>query len=268
MHMIDFSFNGKRLSDFGYMVAYLQTSHEMSISLGSELSFTTIRNPQTHTDKIVKSEYKNLDPVQFDIIKKYGEKFTDMEMSHLMRWLNVKKYKKFEPIYDDASCGGVYFCGSFNLSAISVGANIVGFTLTFTPNSPFGYTNDQTNIYEITSENKTFSFYNYSDELGYLYPVSYEITTLKKGDLTIENNMDKSKNTVIKNCKVDEMITIDCINKKISSDSLHTTLANDFNYVFPRFYNDENEIENVCTVSLPCTIKVTYSFPRKIGVIV
>ena len=71
------------------------------------------------------------------------------------------------------------------------------------------------------------------------------------------------------NCVSGEKITLDCQNQIIQTDNAsHTSLCKDFNYNFPRFVSNELENKNVFTVSIPCSISITYSLIRKAGVFV
>lgn len=270
MHMVDFSYAGKRLSGYGCLVASIVTSREDNASLGSNITFETLKNSSTFVDRIVKVDYEKPASITFDICKKPSNGtsvFSDNEISFIMRWLNRKSFEVFRPIYDDGSYANIYFKGSFNVTAIYIAGEVVGFTLTFTANSPFGYDDEQNLIVDIDNSYDTFTFFNNSDEYGYLYPTQFIITCKSNGDFIMSNNIDI--NIVrINNCISGETITLDCCNKIIQSDKVHATLYNDFNYNYPRFVVNEDANENVMTVSLPCEIQIVYSFVRKGGIIV
>ena len=271
MHLVNFTFDGITLSDFGCIIASIVTSNNDSISLGSDLSFETIRNTSTFSDKLVAINYDNPEPIKFDICKNpCGENmnFTDAEISYLMKWLNKKAYKKFRPIYDDGSYSDIYFNGYFNVSAIYIGSNVVGFTLTFIQDSPFGYDTEKELNINISRANDMFTFYNNSDEEGYLYPSLFQVACASDGNLIITDNLDARNIVRVNNCVYGEIITFDCVNKVIQSNKSHPTLPNDFNYNFPRFISNESNSENIITVSLPCDISFKYSFIRKAGIIV
>lgn len=270
MYMKDFAYAGKRLSDFGCIVAYLNTSLPNNISLENKIKFETLKNTSTHINRVVKVDYETPSPVTFDICKNpCGNTmvFTDIEISYLMRWLNKKSYEIFRPIYDNGFYPDIYFKGSFNVSAIYIAGDVVGFTLSFTPNSPFAYDNEKDMVININAANESFAFYNNSDEYGYMYPVKFVITCKDTGNFTMTNDIDDNI-VKIDNCENGEIVTLDCYNKIITSNLSHPYLYNDFNYNYPRFVSNENTNRNVFTVSLPCSITVTYSYPRKAGIIV
>lgn len=272
MYMKDFSYAGRRLSDYGCIVAYANTSLSDSVSLGSEIKFETIKNRSTHTNRIIEVDYNEPASVTFDICKNpctnEDLKFSDVEISYMMSWLNKKRYEKFCPIYDDASYPEIYFKGSFNVSAIYVNGNVTGFTLTFTANAPYGFETERTIYYSLNGYG-TFEFYNNSDEYGYLYPNKFEITCNGNGDFEMSNSIDSRNIVKINKCLNGETIALDCQNKTIQTNhDSHSSICKDFNYNFPRFVSNEYENKNIFTVSIPCQIAITYSLIRKAGIVV
>ena len=272
--MIDFSYDEEKLSDYGCIVASIRTSFQDSVQIGTDISFDTIQNNATFMHKIINSKYDNVVTATFDICrnpclyKNQDMGFSDGEISHFMRWLNQKQYKKFKPIYKDGAYSDLYFYGSFTaISAIVTKGKTIGFTLTFLSNSPFGYIDDKEFTVSLQSANGQFIFYDDSDELGNLYPYFFQMECLSAGTLSIQNDRDR-KTTIIDGCLQGEVITMDCGNKVIQSSMAHTTLYNDFNYNYPRLINTKESRRNVFTVSLPCNIIIRYAPIRKAGIIV
>lgn len=270
MYLIDLTYANNRLSDYGCIVASVVTSNNTSVSMGSNLTLDTLRHYQTFEESILRAKYEESISVTFDIVKDPCQEdlsFSDKEISFFMRWLNRKEHDKFYPIYNDDSYPGVYFKGIFNVTAIHLGGKVIGFTLTFNSNSPFGYT-DKEDLLHVTDK---FTVYNDSDEIGYLYPALFEITCNENGTLTIQNDIDATNVVTINNCVAGEIITFDCINKIIQSSATHTRLYNDFNYNYPRLVSEDDSsiinTPNVFTVSIPCTVRIVYSSIRKAGIV-
>lgn len=272
MYMIDFTYANNRLSDYGCVIASTVTGNTDTAALGSSLQFETLRHSATFEETILTAKYEENVTATFDIIKNPCQNelvFSDKEISFFMRWLNRKQYDKFYPIYNDDSYPGVYFKGTFNVAAIKIGGKVIGFTLTFNSNSPFGYI-DKEDVLNVTD---SFVIYNDSDEIGYLYPNLFKVTCNINGNLEIENKTDDAQNKIIvNNCVAGETIIFDCINKIIQSSESHTKLYNDFNYNYPRLVSaDDSSIintQNVFTTSIPCSITIAYSSHRKAGIIV
>ena len=288
MYLVDFIYDGLKLSNFGCMVGNAVTSSDNAISMGSVVQLETAVNHGTYTSEIINADYPDVYTVTFDIFKKncgggYDGVFEDKEVTWFMRWLNRKDYHKFIPIYDNPKdFYRLFFMGTFTeCKAITMQGHVYGFSLTFTSNSPFAYLDYKPNTFNITELNQSividgssigcgsFSFYDTSEELGAVYPTSFVVKLKQSGDLIILNNMDSNgRYTQVKNCSSGEILTFDCIHKIITSSGHPTQrLYNDFNYVFPRLMNTFDNSLNVFYVSRKCEITINYNPIRKVGVI-
>ena len=293
MYLVDFVYDGLKLSDFGCMVGSAVTDNSDSIEMGSVVKLETVINHGSYRSEIVNADYPDVYTVTFDIFRTpcgngFGDYFDDKEVTWFMRWLNRKEYKKFVPIYDNPQeFYRIFFMGTFTeCKAISIQGHVYGFTLTFTSNSPFAYLDYKPNTFNVintgepfeiinptTKEEETllggtFTIYDESEELGAVYPKSFVITTKAAGNLVIKNNVDnKDRYTEVKSCVANETLTFDCIHKVITSDKTHNKLYNDFNYVFPRLSNDFYDHKNMFYVTLNSTVVIDYNPIRKVGVI-
>ena len=292
MYLVDFVYDGYRLSDYGCMVGSAVTENSDSIGMGSVVRLETVINHGSYRSEIVNADYPDVYMATFDVFKTpcddESDAFTEDEISWFMRWLNRKEYKKFMPIYDTDDFENLFFMGSFTeCRAISIQGQVYGFTLTFTSNSPFAYLDYDSNIFDVVNSGETFRITNpytkqsetltggtfalvdESEELGSVYPSKFIIKVSQAGRLVIWNEFDeKIRYTEIKNCVNNETLTFDCIHKVITSSNIHSGLSNDFNYVFPRLKNDMNNRLNVFHVSLNGKIEIEYKPIRKVGVIV
>ena len=288
MYLVDFIYDGLKLSNFNCMVGDAVTSSESSLSMGSVIELETAINHGSYTSEIINANYPEVYTVTFDIFKKpcgggHGDYFEDKEVTWFMRWLNRKDYHEFIPIYDnEQDFYRLFFMGTFTeCKAISLQGKVYGFALTFTSNSPFAYLDYKPNTFTVTDiclrrqisgkyvDCGSFSFNDTSEELGAVYPKSFVIKLSEDGDLIIQNDMDKpNRYTEIRNCSSGEIITLDCIHKVITtSNTGHTKIYNDFNYVFPRLSNTFKESRNTFYVSKRSEITIDYNPIRKVGVI-
>lgn len=274
-YMVDFSYHEEKLSDYGCIVAGINTGFQDSVQIGASIQFDTIKTRQNYKNKIINAGYSDVVSATFDVCKNpclyktmESRSFSDGEISHFMRWLNQKKYYKFKPVYENGTYSDLYFYGTFtSISSIVINGNVVGFTLTFTSDSPFGYVDDKEFQVSVTEAGGQFLFYDDSDEIGNLYPYFFQITCSAGGKLVISSDADK-KETVINNCVQNEIITMNCSSKTIQSSKAHATLYNDFNYNYPRIVNSLENRRNIFSVSLPCNIIMRYAPTRKAGIIV
>ena len=293
MYLVDFVYDGLKLSDFGCMVGSAVTSNNDSVEMGSVVKLETAINHGSYISEIVNADYPDVYSVTFDIFKKpcgggYKDVFEDKEVTWFMRWLNRKDYKKFVPIYDNPKdFYRVFFMGSFTeCKAINIHGQVYGFAVTFTSNSPFAYLDYKPNTFNVINTGEqfviinsatklqetltggTFSLYDESEELGAVYPKSFVIKLSAAGDLILKNSMDKAERyTEVRNCVADETLTFDCIHKVITSDKEHVKLYNDFNYVFPRLMNEFYDGMNKFSMTINGEVTVDYNPIRKVGVI-
>lgn len=275
MYLTDFVYDGVKLSSLGYLVGNAVSSNNDSASAGSKLDLQTVVNRGNNLTQIITAQYNEPITVTFDIIK-YACTDTadtivdDNEISFMMRWLNQTTYCKFFPIYNDLSLPNVYFKGTFTeINTVQLGGNVVGFSLTFSSNAPYGFIDYDTVELTIVNANGSCTYYDESDEYGINYPEQMVLTIGQSGNLEFLNELTQ-KTTIIENCLANEVITFDCIHRIITTDSsTHmNTLHKDFNYVFPHVSNTKATRENTFTSNLPCQIALTYAPIRKVGIVV
>lgn len=279
MSMTDFEYDGKRLSDIGFVVANITTDGSTeTVSIGSTLTWNTVKNNCSSINKITSTQYDEAYSTTFEICKdpcSYDNHYiNEEELRYIMRWLNRKEYHKFVPLQSDYVYSEIHYYGSFNLEAIKLSGEIIGLSLTFYTNAPFGFYETFEFEYEITQAMidtgmNTFTLIDNSDEIGRIY-LNVEVTTqgfTGTRDLVIRNSLT-GLSTEIKRCSGNETITMDGNNKIIqTSNAAHTRLCNDFNYAWLSIMNTFDTKENVYTVTAPCHIKLSYNPIRKIGVI-
>ena len=270
MQMIDFEFNGEKLSDRNLMLCNFDGSND-TIEVGNNVAITTIRVPNSNKHMSVGYSYEDVLAMEFSICKNFCNtdvlSISDTELNQIMRWLNRKRFCKFKPIYDDDSFKDVYFYGTFNVQVVKIGADIVGLNLSLTTNAPFGFVEPSIYNFTLNNENSEFVIDDTSDEIGHIY-CDVTIKCLEAGDLEISNSLDINNTVIIKNCMVNETITLYGMQKIIESDKNHTKLYNDFNYNFLRINNTYEDVKNIFTSNLSCEITITYTPVRKVGLIV
>lgn len=275
MYSTDFEYADKRLSDFGCITCTIDKDAGVEeINIGCDITFNTVKNNHSSIHSKTSSAYDNVYTTSFQIAKEYcgsnqdESYFTYEEVRNLYKWLNRHSYKKFKPYSNDNAYYDVHYYGSFNVDEVFVNGRVIGLTLHFTGNAPYGFADD-TNFQITTSEeNETFSLYGDSDEIeSTIYP-KVTINCLQDGDLKI-TNLTTSNYVYIANCISGEIITIDSEFKVImtNSEEHSVTLPNDFNYEYLDIYiGEEYDIENIYEVSIPCEITIAYSPIRKVGV--
>lgn len=283
MNFTDFEYNGRKLSEFGCIVCNLDSGSGglETKDVGNKLTFNKLTfkgKNNSQRFKLTDSNYEEPFTTTIEIMKHNCNDLEDVYMSDeevrsLVRWLNQKTFHKFKMIYPEGQFSNIYYNGSFNVQTIVLGDKIIGLSLTFEADSSYGFYEPITYNMDFSDTTNEFIIYDSSDESGFIYPETMKIEILENGNLTIANSLSDEK-TVIHNCVKGEVLTLDPNNKLIFSTKRDSTIANYFNYNFPKiinkndeYYSEEEYAKNVFTVNLKCNISLSYSPIAKIGVI-
>lgn len=264
LFFLDFEYDGLTLSDMGYIVCTFNSSGLETVTNGTAITFNTVPTLNGAKHEFVSTKYDNCMEPTLQICKNPNI-FDDMEISidefrYLSKWLNRKEFHKFRWTNEDNI--DLYCEASFNISKLEIGKRIYGLELSVVTNRPFPIQKKRTIIIENDIVNSVHHIYDTSDEEGFIYP-HMSITLKQDGDLEIWNTMD-DRTMKIQGCSNGEIITVDypCISSSIQSHKLE----NDFNWNFLRIINTFRNKRNDITISLPCTIELSYFPVVKAGI--
>ena len=264
MKAYDFEYDGLRLSDKGFVICKFDSSGVETIENGSVITFNTVSTMRGVKHELTSVEYADCLTATFQICKNLcldkNEEISLEDMRDIMRWLNRKGFHKFKLL--DNEYTGIYFEASFNVSKIEVGGRLCGFELEMFTNRPFAIHEPATVFIKNEVANEIKSVYSKSDDEGYVYP-NMEITITESGDLEIYS-IREDRTMVIRNCVAGEVITVDY--PIISSSLSSHKIQNDFNWRFFRIASSFKNRLNEIKISIPCTIKMTYSPVVKVGI--
>ena len=263
MKAFDFSYENKKLSDFGFVICNFGDKGLDTVSDGSQISFNTIPVAGGTKHELTSAQYEDCLGTTIQICK-YScngsiQEITSTEHRNLTKWLNRKKFLKFKPMSKEYI--DLYFEASFNVSRIELDGRLFGLELEVVTNRPFALKEPRIININNTVNNGKHSINDTSHEEGYIYPHT-EIVVANGGNLNIHNAIE-DRNTYIANCVAGEVITMDypVIKSSISSHNIQ----NDFNWNFFRVANTYENSRNDLTISLPCSIKIEYSPIVKVG---
>ena len=255
----DFEYAGEYLKDWGYMICSIENMSVVKTS-GSTLTFNNTSIMHGKLFELTASYYEDRMEITFQICKRPDcnnyqlRPISVYEQRELRRWLNRPNYHKFKLLQPDWA--DIFAEGSFNITNIEFGGEVYLLELEFVTNSPFAYHEPINLEFQTSSTNNQYSFYDKSDETGYIYP-DIEITCLESGDLQIHNS-NENRTTEIKNCSKNEVLTFS--RKLICSSSVDThRIQNDFNYIFLRVSNSYGKRKNILTFSKPVKVKLAYT---------
>lgn len=263
MKAYDFEYDGKKLSDYGFVICNFGSKGLDTVSNGSKITFNTISTLGGSKHDLINTVYEECLGTNIQICK-YScggdiDKISSTELRSLTKWLSRKKFLKFKIL--DEHYMDLYFEASFNISRIEMFGEVYGLELEVVTNRPFALKEQVTIKIENTIENGQHSINDTSHEEGYIYPYT-EIVVKQSGDLKIYNAIE-DRYTFIANCTAGEVITM---NYPVIQSSLSShNIQNRFNWNFLRVANTFRHSRNDLTISIPCTIIMKYSPIIKVG---
>lgn len=264
MRVFDFSYDGKNLSDFGFILCNFGSSKGLeTVSDGCQITFNTVPVLGGAKHNLINTEYEECLEDVWQICKyscKGGiQEITEPEHREITKWLNRKRFLKLKIL--DESHIDIYYEAAFNISKIKIDGKLFGFELEVKTNAPFAFKEPKTIFIKNTSQNGVHFLNDSSHEEGYIYPHT-EIVISEDGNLNIYSAIE-DRNTYIANCVAGEVITMDypVIQSSISSHNIQ----NDFNWNFFRVANTYENSRNDLIISIPCSIKIKYSPIVKVG---
>lgn len=267
MYAKNFTYDGTTLSSLGYTLCSFDNGSDRAT--GSEITFSTVALNKGNKYLLADYKYDKCLETTLYICKNPCNHsaqsdliITPAEFSTLSRWLNKKNYRPL--IFDATGWTDIIFEASFNVAAVLVGGDIYGLELQMTTNRPFAIKSAVTKTLTFTAASQAQTFNDDSDEIGFIYPTSMEVTCGAAGTLTLTNAIE-NRTTTVENCAANEKITF-AYPVISSSSSGHTTLLNDFNYIFPRVANTSSSKVNSITASMACTVVIIYNPIIKIAV--
>lgn len=262
LYACDFEYDGKYLSDYGFVICSFSGTSDYTISAGSKITFNKV---QRHSGKIYSlsgTQYDECITSEFDICKDPSEnddlQITSEEYRDIMRWLNRREFLKFNILSDDPiNQTPRYYNASFNVEKIMVNDILYGLALKMETDKPFGFGQDVRILWNISDVSRTYVLSDTSDEIGHTYP-SMTITCASAGDLKVHNDTEKCT-MIIKNVSVGEVINIDGSTHVITSSLNSHKIYDDFNFEYFRIGNSISNRSNKISVSLPCKLELRYS---------
>lgn len=266
MYAYNFEYDGKLLSDFGFIVCHFDNSGGLdTVNGGSEISFETAPSHSGKRNFAVGSEYKKCLTTTFQICKDpkiYNEdemEITAEEFRRISRWLNRREFLWFHGFdWCEPEISRPWVRASSNLSRIDLGNATVGIEVEMTTDSPFGYGDEVIKTFAFTADKLSQTFVDENDEIGETYP-ALNVTCNAAGTWTLADDITGCS-CEVENCANGEVLHFSGDTMVIETEALahQNTLANDFNYDFFRFGNTYEQRLNTFTATIPCTVELRY----------
>ena len=263
MYALDFEYDGRLLSNYGFIICEFDGQNGLSImETGYKITFNKVARNRGRVNSLVSTQYDECITAQFHICKNPDE-FDDLEITNdeyrdMVRWLNRHEFLQFRVLseaegVDRASC---YFNATFNIEKIYIHDVLYGLSLTIETDAPFGYGLPFEKTWEVDA-NETIEFVDLSDDFGFIYP-DMTIICGESGDLVI-SNITFDNTMQINNCIAGEKISVYGSPQILESSNKRHKIYNDFNYEFLRIGNSYTDRVNSLKFSIPCTFTMNYT---------
>lgn len=278
MNILDFTFNGKKLSDFECICCNFDSSSgTVEVSAGADVTLNQERPSGSNKFNLYSTSYDEPFTLPLSICLNPCGNYENMEMSveqarKIQKWLSLRN-KKFKINIEGYE--NIYWVGTFTCKQVMLNDIIIGFNLTFTANTPYALQEDKSFNIELSDTLESDIVFT-SDVYGYI-DADYVITVKEAGDLKLDTyyydpdikvyTLDRE--CTVKNCTADEKIYVKGDTQLVTSSRTAHELGKDCNFILPRLINtyqsDDEEVRNKIKSNLKCNVQITYNQTAMIG---
>jgi len=201
--------------------------------------------------------------LEFDIEVTSPIEIDSVTSQVIQTWLfGQTEYKKLQIIQNDMQM--VYFnCLLTSPTVLKHGRMIVGYKATVICDAPFAWEFPRTLTFDYTDVviSESYTFYNASDDVGYLYPTVEITMNSTGGNASITNGSDNNRKFEITDLSAGEVITFDNSRGIITSSTGLNRLSL-FNKKWLRFVPSNNELLIEGNIG---QLSITYQIARKVA---
>ena len=193
MFTTDFVFDGKRASDMGFVLCSFDGEREPAT--GGEVEFEVVKPPDNDKYDFYGAQYTS--PLEWNIsimkdICRYKDDlyFTNEEERMIYKWLQRRDGYHWFCFCRKDEDAEVFYKVKINLQPHFIGGQTIGFDLTVTTDSAFGYSalkKKKTTI----NQNTSFTLYIDIDTETYILP---EFNITGSGEFYVSNDNDPNRN--------------------------------------------------------------------------
>lgn len=148
MKAYDFSYDGKKLSSFGFVICNFGSKGVDTVSNGSYITFNTVSVLGGSKHRLTSTEYEDCLETTIQICKNSCisdvTEISSHELREITRWLNRKKFLKLKILNEDYL--DLYYEASFNINRIELDGRLYGLELEIKTNRPYALKDTQTVI--------------------------------------------------------------------------------------------------------------------------
>lgn len=250
----DFTFNGKKMSEFGFSSATFSNISIEAKDIGLKKTINSVRTGINPVSTLYNVTYEGVLGFECTMIYQCGKNIDNDTFRTVVKWLTVDSYKTLT-IQND-KCDDVYFLCVISDIRVYENNNIpIGIYFEVICNAPYAWED-----LEIKCSSSPYTFNNTSDDVLNTLKPTFTFTKAEGGDVTI-TNQTTGISTIITDVQTNETCNIDVEHGIITSNINNRNFYKIFNRKWVEFVPGNNTIEFSGIDSL--TIKAR--IPRKVG---
>lgn len=262
----EFLFNHHSSIEYNIVCGYFDMPSG-NVSGGVQTNLSTESNYDGSSFYIINNNYSEAINFELSIVRNHCSDgitfFSQREIRAIVTWLcNPIDYCDFQ-IKDDLYNNIIYRAKFTKPQYHTMGDKVVGMTFTCTFERPYGLSEPRRYNFALDSSNSRFKTFNGSDETTKcLYPKTVIIRVVEAGEVSLHNLAeDNHTATTFTDCITNEIITMDCEHRRITSTNNDNPILSRFNKHWVRFVSGENEFET----NGDFEIEIEYQEARKVG---
>ena len=176
MKAIDFEFDNKRLSSFGFIIANFGDKGLETVD-GAEITFNTVSSLNGSLHHTTSTVYESHLETTIQIVK-YScatagiQEISSVEFREVSRWLNRRKFLKFK-LLDEGYIDLYYMASVVSIGKIELDGRLMGLELHIITNSPHSFKEPKTITINCTEGQEVYGWEKYQTDpeiikLGYV----------------------------------------------------------------------------------------------------
>lgn len=274
-----FTYNGASSQDYGLAIGGLQVDTDVPLAMAREILRGTMNRYRVIPNHMG-TAYQEVLIFTISMIKDpctYGDDYiyTEDEVDEIVTWLTAPQYPTLFHMYDEEP--DIYkkydYYGLFSdIQTMTNGEEVIGFTATFTTNSPYAWTETKTVTYSATThDTTTFGIQVHTSEPNSpVYPIITIIPNIDadldeghRVPITIVNDVDgKELNLRLHKLRTiidSQKAMVYGTNGMFTFDDIGIEDVGDI--YWPKLYNGNNDI----SITGQADITIQFKEPRKVG---
>lgn len=258
----DFVFNGQKASDYDLVICSF--NGDMDTASGGEMEYNVVKPPDSDIYEFYGGQYNTVLEWTFSIMKnpcKYENDdemfFSKYEERQLFKWLQKKDDYHWFAFLEEENEEDILYKVTINMAPHQIGGKTIGYDLTVTANSAFGFSPLIVKKAVINNQSSLLLYVD-TDSQNYILPV---INISGKGEISIKNESDPGRKSQPAKFNLDKNIETEIQMNSEFGIITGISSSEKFNWNFLRLVDGKNVITTTSTDDV--TIEFKYREIRR-----